>query len=48
MKVRTVAFLSGLVFLAACGAKSPTAVTEPAQTPPAARHDGTGFLGGGS
>jgi predicted small lipoprotein YifL len=45
MKVRTMAFLAALLLLAACGAKSPT---EPAQSPPVARHDGTGFLGGGS
>jgi predicted small lipoprotein YifL len=43
MKLRIAAF-AALITLAACGTKSPTAP----ETPPPPRHDGTGFLGGGS
>jgi hypothetical protein len=44
MKLRITAF-AALIALAACGTKSPTAPQTP---PPPPRHDGTGFLGGGS
>jgi len=44
MKVRTAALIA-LVFLAACGTKSPTA-PEHAKAPEAAARDGSGFMGG--
>jgi predicted small lipoprotein YifL len=45
MKLRTVG-LAALIVLTACGSNGPTAPQVPPPTQP--RHDGGGFLGGGS